>query len=179
MAHAYRPWLIAGVVASIALPAAAQTRTTATYDDWTVRCETIPAVPAQQGAPAQPARKSCEMFQVTQVQGQPNPVTQIAIGRASKTEPLKLVMQVPVNLWLASGVKLVYDEKQPGLSGAFKRCVPVGCFADVDLNDDLVKRMRARTEPGRLEFKDATQRDVAIPVSFKGFGQAYDALLKE
>jgi invasion protein IalB len=175
MAHAYRPWLIAGVLASIALPAAAQApqRTTATYEDWTIRCETQPA------APPQPARKSCEMFQATQVQGQPQPVTQIAIGRAVKTEPFRLVMQVPVNLWLASGVKLVYDDKQPPLSGAFKRCLPIGCFADVDLADDMVKRLRSRTDPGRLEFKDATQRNVNIPVSFKGFSQAYDALLKE
>ena len=28
-------------------------------------------------------------------------------------------------------------------------------------------------------FKDANQRDVALPVSFKGFGIAYDALTKE
>ncbi len=175
MAHAHRPWLIAGILVSIAFPATAQTpqRTTATYDDWVVRCETIPA------APPQPARKSCEMAQATQMQGQPNPVTQIAIGRASKSEPLKLVMQVPVNLWLAPGVKLVYDEKQPGLAATFKRCVPIGCFGEIDLNDDIVKRLRARTDPGRLEFKDANQRDVAIPVSFKGFSQAYDALSKE
>lgn len=175
MAHAFRSWLIAGIVASIAAPAGAQApqRTTATYDDWTVRCEAVPP------APSQPARKSCEMFQVTQAQGQPNPVTQIAIGRAAKTDPFKLVMQVPVNVWIASGVKLVYDDKQQGLSGTYKRCIPVGCFAEVDVNDDMIKKLRARTDPGRLEFKDASQRDVAIPASFKGFGQAYDALLKE
>ena len=39
--------------------------------------------------------------------------------------------------------------------------------------------MRALTVQGRFEFKDAAQRNVAIPVSFKGFGQAYDALSKE
>jgi hypothetical protein len=44
-------------------------------------------------------------------------------------------------------------------------------------NDDMIRRLRARTEAGRLEFKHSTQCDIAMPVSFKGFGQA--ALMKE
>ena len=164
--------LAAGSCLAVAASAYAQApqRTTATYEDWTVRCETPPANPAQ---------KVCEMVQTTQMQGQAAPVTQIAIGRAAKTDPLRLVIGVPVNVWLATQVKLVYDDKQPGLTTPFTRCVPQGCFVDTTLSDDMIKRLRARTEPGRLEFKDSTQRDVAVPVSFKGFGQAFDALMKE
>ncbi len=163
--------LAATLFASVAVHAQAPTpqRTTATYEDWTVRCETV-------GTPPQ---KSCEMAQSATAQGQPNPITQIAIGRASKTEPVRIVFQVPVNAWLPTGVKLVYDDKEPALAATYKRCVPIGCFADVDLKDDLVRKLRARTAQGRFEFKDAAQRDVAIPVSFKGFGQAFDALSKE
>jgi invasion protein IalB len=47
------------------------------------------------------------------------------------------------------------------------------------LTDDALKSLRARTSPGRLEFKDASQRDIAAPISFKGFGQAFDALVKD
>ena len=142
-------------------------RTTASYDDWTVRCET-------QGTPPQ---KSCEIVQVVQMQGQP--LSQIAIGRAAKTEPLKIVIQVPINVYLPDGIKLVYDAKEPPLAGIFKRCVANACFSDLDLKDDIVKKLRSRTEQGKLEFKDSAQRDVAIPVSFKGFGQAFDAMAKE
>jgi invasion protein IalB len=148
-------------------------RTTATYEDWTVRCETV--TPPGGAAPI----KSCELVQSTTAQGQPNPITQVAIGRSSKTEPLRIVFQVPVNVWLPTGVKLVYDEKEPGLAATFKRCAPVGCFADADLKDDMLRKLRARTTPGHFEFKDAIQRDAKIPVSFKGFGQAMDALAKE
>jgi invasion protein IalB len=144
-------------------------RTSASYEDWTLRCEI-------QGTPAQ---KACEIAQSATAQGQPAPLSQIAIGRPVKSEPMKIIFQVPVNVWLPTGTKLVYDEKEPGLAATFKRCMPTGCFAEADLKEDLAKKLRARTVNGRLEFKDAVQRDVAIPVSFKGFGQAFDALSKE
>lgn len=146
----------------------APTRTTATYEDWTVRCETPPG--AQQ--------KTCEVFQAQQ-QGQSGPVSQIAIGRAGKSGPHKLVAQIPVNVWLAGAPRLLLDDKQPPIALGFKRCVPGGCFADADIPDDLLRRLKGRAEPGRLEYKDAIQRDVGIPVSFKGFSQAIDALAKQ
>ncbi|RAI42820.1 invasion associated locus B family protein [Rhodoplanes roseus] len=157
--------------AVLAGPALAQapSRTTATYDDWTVRCET----------PAGSQQKTCEVFQAQQPQGQTSPVSQVAIGRAAKTDPLKLVVQIPVNVWLATAPRLVWDDKQPPVALGFKRCVPGGCFADADLPDDLLRRMRGRTDPGRLEYKDALQRDVGIPLSFKGFGAALEALAKQ
>ena len=164
----------AGAAAALMLAAGsavAQTpqRTTATYEDWTVRCETRGTPPV----------KACEMVQAVTAPGQASPVTQIAIGRASAKEPVKVVFQLPVNVWIPVGVKLTYDAKMPALAAAFRWCLPAGCFADLDLKDDMVKRMRALTAQGRFEFKDAGQRDVAIPVSFKGFGQAFDALTKE
>jgi invasion protein IalB len=139
--------------------------TTATYDDWTVRCEMHDTV------------KTCEMEQTSQIQGQP--VSQIALGRPSKGAPLRVVFQVPINVWLPAGVTLVLDDKDPGISATFKRCVGNGCFADTELNDETVRKLRARTANGKLLFKDATQRDVTIPVSFKGFGSAFDAMSKD
>lgn len=84
-----------------------------------------------------------------------------------------------MNLSLQTSPRVSLEDKQPPVALAFKRCVPGGCFADADLSDDLLRRMRARAEPGRLEYKDAIQRDVGIPVSFKGFAQAVDALAKQ
>lgn len=155
-------------VGSAALAQAPQ-RTTATYGDWTLRCETHDGPPP---------RKLCEMVQTATAQGQANPVAQIAIGRANKTEPFHIVIQLPLNVWIPTGVHFVYDTG-PGVTAAFKRCLPVGCFADFDMTDDLLKKLRAQTAAGRYEFKDAAQRVATIPLSFKGFSTAYDALLKE
>jgi len=160
--------LCAGVL--LLSPAVAQQRTTATYEDWTLRCETRTEPPNQ---------KVCEIVQSTQMQGQGAVVTQIAIGRPSKGEPLKVLLQVPINVWLPTGVRLVYAEKEAPLNAIFKRCLPAACLADTDIKDDIVKKLRGLTENGKLEFKDAAQRDVAIPVSFKGFVQAFDNMSRE
>ena len=90
-----------------------------------------------------------------------------------------MVFQLPINIYIPGGVRFVYDGKETPLPATYRWCVPAGCFADIELKEDLVKRLRTRTLPGRFEFQDAAQRNVAIPVSFKGFGQAFDALAKE
>ena len=114
-------------------------RTTATYGDWTMRCEMQPGPPPV---------KQCEMVQSATAQGQPNPISQVAIGRATKTEPFHVVIQLPINVWIPAGVHFVYDPKVQGITAAFKRCVPIGCFADFDMTDDLLKKLRALTAQG-------------------------------
>jgi invasion protein IalB len=145
-------------------------RTTATYDDWTVQCETLAGTPPQ---------KTCRVVQGVRRQSQPNLVTQIAVVRPPKSETSRIIFQVPINVWLPAGVTLVYDSQSSPLAAPFKRCTPAACFADLDISDDTVKKFRTLTERGKLQFKDAAQKDVTVPVSFKGFGQAFDALLKE
>ena len=42
-----------------------------------------------------------------------------------------------------------------------------------------MKKFRAASGVGKLIFADASGRDVAVPLSFNGFAQAFDALSKE
>jgi invasion protein IalB len=131
-------------------------RTTASYGDWVVRCETTPGPPPQ---------KNCDMEQLAQVQGQAQPISRVAIPLPPKGEGPKMFIQLPINVSFAA---------------PFRRCVPAGCFAEVELKDDLQKKFRAAAaEPGKIVFKDAGDRDVTIPLSFKGFAQAFEALLKQ
>ena len=154
-------------------PSAPQ-QTTATYEDWIVRCETHAGPPAQ---------KFCEMVQFTQVKGgqggQGGVVSQIAIGRPVKGQPVKLVIQLPIGVWLPTGIKLLTGAKDPGLLTTFKRCLPQACFTDAEINADMIRKFRTTTEAGQIQFKDGNQKDASLPVSFKGFGTAYDALQKE
>ena len=151
--------------------ASAQTpqQTTATYEDWIVRCETLAGPPP---------KKSCEMVQSTQMQGQ-GVISQVAVGRPVKGQPVKIVVQLPNGVWLPTGVKLsAAGVSDPGLVGTFKRCLN-GCFADFEVKDDTIKKLRSMTEPGQIQFKDGTVKDISLPLSFKGFGAALDALSKE
>jgi invasion protein IalB len=146
-------------------------RTTASYGDWVVRCETLPGPPPQ---------KNCDMEQLAQVQGQANPISRVAVPLPAKGEPLKMFFQLPINVSFAAPLKISADGKDAGITTPFRRCVPAGCFGEIELKDDLQKKFRAAgAEAGKITFKDAADRDVAIPLSFKGFAQAFEALLKE
>jgi len=133
-----------------------------------VRCETAAGPPPQ---------KNCDMEQLAQMQGQANPISRVAIPLPPKGETAKLFIQVPINVSFAAPLKIVADAKDAGVSTPFRRCIPAGCFAEVELKDDLQKKFRAAAEPGKMMYKDAGDRDVTIPLSFKGFGQAFEALL--
>ena len=157
-------------LAVIAQRADAQQSTTATYEDWTVRCITSAGPPPQ---------KLCDMEQVSHLQSKEQPFSLVAIAHPEKGKPVALIVQVPVTVWLATGIRIEIGGKESGLSAAFARCGPAGCFAEIGLNDDAQKKFRTATEPGQILYKNAAQQDVAIPLSFKGFGQAFDALAKE
>jgi invasion protein IalB len=153
--------LASSVLASAQIPQ----QTTATYGDWIVRCE------------FHGTNRTCEMDQTSQMQGRL--LSQIAIGRPSKTAPFRIVFQVPIKAWLPAGVTLVTNEKDPGLTATFKRCLTNGCFADTDLPEAVLKQLRTQTKNGKLQFKNDAQGLVTIPVSFKGFAQAFDAMARE
>jgi|SRR5579885_450243 len=150
------------------VPLYAQQNTTATYGDWVVRCVVQSNNNQQQ--------KLCEMDQTTEVQGKNAPLSREAIPRPEKGKPLKFIVQLPVNVWLPPGLRIQMNDKDPGIAASYTHCVPGGCFAEVELNDDTVRKFRLTTTPGRILFKNAAQRDVVIPLSFNGFGQALDAL---
>jgi invasion protein IalB len=47
------------------------------------------------------------------------------------------------------------------------------------VSDDLLRKLRSSATPGRFEYHDAANREVKLPVSFRGFSEAFDALGKE
>ena len=83
-------------------------------------------------------------------------------------------MSFPATPRLALG-----DKPEQAVALAWKRCLPMGCFADVELTDELLKRLRTPVEAPRLGFMDAAGRDLALPFSLSGLPQALDALAKE
>lgn len=142
--------------------------TTATYGDWVMRC--------QQSV----AARVCEIVQTLEQQGQRGPIALVAIGRPIKDEPIKLVIQVPSNLSLGdkAGVRVIVADKDEA-TAIFQRCLPGGCFAEASLSDEALKRWRGFGEAGQMRYLDAAKREVALPLSFRGFAAATEALLRE
>ncbi|OYX13227.1 MAG: hypothetical protein B7Z15_07975 [Rhizobiales bacterium 32-66-8] len=135
-------------------------RTSSTYDDWELRCETL-VTPAP--------RKVCEIVQFTRVQGQQQPLTQLAIARPEATQAWRLVAQVPAGVSLPKGIRLVLEEKGPAVDLTYRRCMGDACFAEVELKDDVVAKLKARTTGATLVFANGADHDITVPVSFTGF----------
>ncbi|GJE70803.1 invasion associated locus B family protein [Methylorubrum podarium] len=145
--------------------------TTASFGDWLLRC--------QRTGEAEKAERVCEVAQSLQVQGQPAPIAQIAVGRIGPA-PLRVTAALPVTVSFPSAVKVLAGEKDaPSLELAWRRCQQGGCLADAALSEDVLKRWRGSAEPGRILFKDAAGREIALPLSMRGLGPALDALAKE
>lgn len=144
--------------------------TSATYDDWIVQC-------VNEAGP--PAKKTCQMFQMTQAQGKNVSLSRTSLDKPVAGKPARLTVQLPVNVSLRAPVVIHTDDADPGLSAPFDRCAPAGCFADFEIKDDPLKKFRASEGAGKITFKDFGGRDATLPLSFKGFRAAYDALLKE
>jgi invasion protein IalB len=139
--------------------------TIATYDDWTISCTM-----------ALGREKSCELVQSQLVQGQTAPVSQITITRPTKSGPFAIFFQVPPNVWLKAGVNLSTADKDTTIAASFIWCTPTRCLAQADLSDVTIKKLNLVSDPGGLSWKDATQREVTVPVSFKGFSYAASAM---
>jgi invasion protein IalB len=93
---------------------------------------------------------------------------------------LRVTAHLPINILLPSVVKFASGEKDARPSELpWRRCIPTGCFADAPLSDTQWKALRGQTENGSLEFIDSINRPVKLPISFRGFVQAADALAKE
>jgi invasion protein IalB len=147
-------------------PASGPDMTTETYGDWIIRCQQV------QDA------KRCEVSQTIMLQGQNSPIALIAFGREKKGDPLRMVVQVPTNVTFEGGVKTLTTGGEPVVDMVFRRCFPVGCFADAATTDAQISKLKTQPEPLNLKFKDGTEREISLPVSLKGFGSALDALAR-
>ena len=154
----------APAAAAAADPTAPQT-TTATYQDWVVRCAT-----PQGGA------KVCEAVQGVQVQGQQGLVAQIVLGRLKKEDPVRLIIELPRGVWLQGAVTVQTSEKAAPMALPYTRCLN-GCLAELELKNDQLNALKAAEGPGIINFVDGTQQKVQLPLSFKGFSAALAASL--
>lgn len=145
--------------------------TTATYGEWVLRCQRLSG---------DNAGRVCEVSQTIQAQGQPAPVAQIALGRLPGQDGLRMTVLLPAHVSFPSGVRVAEGkDAKSGVDLAWRRCLPSACVADGAATEAVLTSWRKTEEAGRIAFKDADGRDVAVSLSLRGLGPALDALAKE
>ncbi|WP_245454293.1 invasion associated locus B family protein [Aquabacter cavernae] len=142
------------------------TRTSATYDDWVVRCER---------GEGTGGAKVCEVAQTLQIgNAQQGLTAQVVFGKLKSDAPLRLVLQLPVGVWLPAGAQLTVGDNGKPIPVAFKFCIRA-CIADVDLTPQQASAISSATGAGSLVFQDRNQSTITLPISLKGLSAALSA----
>src|SRR6267378_6991234 len=123
------------VLAGLAWPAeraAAQGAVKSVHKDWQIRCDTPPGAKSEQ----------CALIQSVTAEDRANVgLTVIVLKTADQKSRLMRVV-APVGVLLPSGLGLKIDQIDVGRAG-FVRCLTNGCVAEVVMDDNLLKQLRA------------------------------------
>jgi invasion protein IalB len=158
------------LVFALALPLAAATAATAqgtvrsVHDDWQIRCETPPGAQTEQ----------CALFQSVVAEDRANVGLTVLVLKTADQKARLMRIQAPLGVLLPAGLGLKIDNTDIGRAG-FVRCLPRGCYAEVVMDDSLLKQMRSGTNATFFIFQ-TPEEGIGFPVSLKGFGTGYDKL---
>ncbi len=142
-----------------------QSATTATFDDWVVRCQVTDT------------GKICESTSAVNVKTSSGTIAQaasIVIGQLPGEPKSKILVQLPLGVWLPSGVRLLDETKKEIASLQYTQCQGGGCFAVADV-DGAVLDVIGRLNESLLIAYVAQNQNVHVQVSIKGYAAAEKA----
>lgn len=145
-------------------PAAAQGEVKAVHGDWQLRCDTPPGAKGEQ----------CALIQNVTAEDRENVGLSVIILKTADQQAKILRVLAPLGVLLPSGLGLRVDDADIGRAG-FVRCVSNGCIAEVILDDELIKKLKAGKLATFIIFQ-TPEEGIGIPISLKGFSAGYDAL---
>ena len=134
------------------------------HGDWQIRCDTPPGAQNEQ----------CALFQAVIADDRPNVGITVLVLRTADQKIRLMRVQVPLNVLLPAGLGLKIDNADVGRAG-FVRCLLNYCFAEVVMDENLVKQMRAGQTATFFIF-NTPEEGIGFPMSLKGFGDGLDKL---
>jgi invasion protein IalB len=165
MVWAKRLGLVGAIGMSLlSAPAMAQGTVKAEYGDWQMSCDTPPGASFEQ----------CAIIQNVLAEDQPNVGLSVIVLRTADREARLLRVLAPLGVLLPNGLGLNVDGTDMGRV-AFVRCLPNGCIAEVELDEEIVKVLSEGTNAIFVVFK-TPEEGVGIPVSLNGFAEGFAAL---
>jgi invasion protein IalB len=158
--------LVLAVTASAALvsAAAAQGAVRSVHADWQIRCETPPGAQGEQ----------CALFQSVVAEDRANVGLTVLVLRTADQKTRLMRVQAPLGVLLPAGLGLKVDNVDVGRAG-FVRCLPRGCYAEVVMDDNLIKQFRSGQTATFFIFQ-TPEEGIGFPMSLKGFGDGFDKL---
>lgn len=157
--------IVAGLLlVSAAQPAFSQGAVRSVHGDWQIRCETPPGAQSEQ----------CALFQSVVAEDRANVGITVLVLRTADQKTRLMRVQAPLGVLLPAGLGLKVDQADVGRAG-FVRCLPRGCYAEVVMDDNLIKQLRTGQTATFFIFQ-TPEEGIGFPMSLKGFGEGYDKL---
>lgn len=145
-------------------PGQGQGTVRSTHGAWSIICDT----------PAGASEEQCALMQNVIASDRPEIGLSVVVLKTADRKSRILRVLAPLGVLLPNGLGLNVDGKDIGRA-YFVRCFSDGCYAEVVLQDDLLKTLRAGTQATFIVFQSPEQ-GIGIPVDLKGFAEGYDAL---
>ncbi|MFC3072127.1 invasion associated locus B family protein [Shinella pollutisoli] len=152
--------------AALSAPAAAQQPGTvkSNHGAWSIVCD----------QPAGASAEQCALMQNVIAEDRPELGLSVVILKTADRKAKILRVLAPLGVLLPNGLGLNVDGKDIGRA-YFVRCFSDGCYAEVVLEDELLKTFRSGATATFIVFQ-SPEEGIGIPVDLKGFGDGYDAL---
>ena len=165
---------ILSTVLAVAIPAAglvgganqasAQGAVKSTFEDWQIRCDQPPGAREEQ----------CALIQNVTAEDRDNVGLSVIVLKTADKQARILRVLAPLGVLLPSGLGLRIDDKDIGRAGVVG-CLANDCFAEVVLEDDLIKQLETGTNATFIIFQ-TPEEGIGIPISLKGFKEGFAAL---
>jgi invasion protein IalB len=134
------------------------------HGDWQIRCETPPGAQNEQ----------CALFQSVVAEDRASVGITVLVLKTADQKSRLMRVQAPLGVLLPAGLGLKVDNVDVGRAG-FVRCLQRGCYAEVVMDDELIKKMRDGQTATFFIFQ-TPEEGIGFPLSLKGFGEGYDQL---
>ncbi|WP_137156536.1 invasion associated locus B family protein [Rhizobium sp. FKL33] len=136
----------------------------ANHGAWSIVCD----------KPAGANEEQCALMQNVIADDRPEVGLSVVILKTADRKAKILRVLAPLGVLLPNGLGLNIDGKDIGRA-YFVRCFTDGCYAEVVLEDNLLKAFRAGKTATFIVFQ-SPEEGIGIPVDLAGFGEGYDAL---
>jgi invasion protein IalB len=137
------------------------TESVSTYGDWRTGCP-----------PASMKDAKCQVIQEVLDSRNGSPVVRIAVGTSKDNKPL-LDLTLPLGVALEPGAGLILGS-DPVRVFKYRTCGQGGCIAETTLDDKAMASF-ASSKDGKVLVAGIDGKPVAIPISLKGYSDAYSA----
>ncbi|MBB4348426.1 MULTISPECIES: invasion associated locus B family protein [Rhizobiaceae] len=132
---------------------------------WSVICD----------RPAGASAEQCALMQNVIAEDRPEVGLSVVVLKTADRKARILRILAPLGVLLKDGMELYVDNNNIGRA-YFTRCFSEGCYVEVEIDEELMRILRAGKNAVFALRESSDQDRVGIPVELNGFGPGYDAL---